>query len=135
MLPLTGDTLRLFVHVVAAVAWVGGTLLSMWLGPKARQGGSDAWEEVADAVRGAAWMGFAVLWVTGILNFVTVGSAVESSSYGGSLLAKLALASAGGAAFWAVPYARPRASKWLASAAALGAIGALLVGVQLGGAR
>lgn len=135
MLPLTAATLRIFVHVVAATVWVGAMVASAWLEPRVRRSGSEELWVVADGVRGAAWVAYLVLWATGIANLVAVGAATESSRYGASVVAKLGLVAASGVSFWALPdRSSARVAVWLATVATVGALGALLVGVQLGDA-
>ena len=135
MLPLTGATLRVFVHVMAATVWVGAMVASAWLEPRVRRSGSEELRVVADGLRGAAWAAYLALWATGIANLVAVGAATESSRYGASLLAKLGLVAASGVSYWALrDNTSARVVVWLATVAILGALGALLVGVQLGDA-
>lgn len=135
VLPLTGATLRVFVHVVAATLWVGAMVASAWLEPRVQRSESEELWLVADGVRSAAWVAYLVLWATGIANLVAVGAATESSRYGASVVAKLGLVVASGVSFWAMrDRSSARVTVWMATVATLGALGALLVGVQLGDA-
>lgn len=60
-------------------------------------------------------------------------AATQSSRYGASVVAKLALVAGSGAAFWAVrDKESPQVTAEVAAAGVLAAVGALLVGVQLG---
>jgi len=61
MLPITLDDIRLFVHVCAAVVWVGGTLVWIVLMPTLPRVGADAPAAVARRLSPVLWGAFALL--------------------------------------------------------------------------
>src|ERR1051325_8121011 len=68
MLSVSWDTIRLFLHVLAATIWVGGQLVLGALVPVLRRFGSEAVTAVARQFNWVAWAAFAV--VSGITAFV-----------------------------------------------------------------
>ena len=66
MLPVGWDTVRLFLHVLAATIWVGGQLTLAALVPVLRRFGADAPGVVARRFNQVAWTAFVILIVTGI---------------------------------------------------------------------
>lgn len=115
MLPIHASTVRLFLHVLAATVWVGGQLTLAGLVPVVRTLGPEATRAVARQFDRIAWPAFAVLVATGIWNLVAVDVTDTSTEYQATLGLKLVLVAlaAGG------------------TAAAIGAIGALFLGVLL----
>src|SRR4051794_41089530 len=67
------ETVRLFLHVLAASVWVGGQIVLGALVPTLRSIGNDATRQVARAFNRIAWPAFGVLVVTGIWNVMSVG--------------------------------------------------------------
>jgi len=63
MLAVSWDTIRLFLHVLAATIWVGGQLVLAALVPVLRKGGVAT--EAARRFNQVAWVAFAVLVATG----------------------------------------------------------------------
>jgi putative copper export protein len=132
MLPADAHTIRLFLHVLAATIWVGGQLTLAGLVPVMRRLGPDATRQLARQFDRIAWPAFAVLVVTGVWNLLEVDIGSASTEYQVSLAVKLllvVLTGAGAAAH------RATSSKVVlavgGAAAAVGALGALFVGVQL----
>ena len=66
MLAVSWDTIRLFLHVLAATIWVGGQLVMAALVPVLRRAGVVT--EAARRFNQVAWVAFAVLVATGIWN-------------------------------------------------------------------
>ena len=62
------DTLRIFLHVLAASIWVGGQLVLAGLLPTVRAMGDDAPRTVARAFNRIAWPAYGVAVVTGLWN-------------------------------------------------------------------
>jgi uncharacterized membrane protein len=62
MLPVSWDTVRLFLHVLAATIWVGGQLILAALVPALRRFG-------ADVLGAAARQGWPLTAPAGILGF------------------------------------------------------------------
>ena len=66
MLSVDLETVRLFLHVLAATVWVGGQITLAALVPALRAAGADAPKAAANAFTRVAWPAFGVLLVTGI---------------------------------------------------------------------
>ena len=60
MLAVSWDTIRLFLHVLAATIWVGGQLTLAALVPVLRHLGTDVPRAAARRYNQAAWPAFAV---------------------------------------------------------------------------
>lgn len=126
------DSLRVFLHVVAATIWVGGQLTLAGLVPGLRALGPDAPRTVARRFNRIAWPAFAVLVVTGIWNVLELEPDWDSA-YGRTVMVKVLVVTASGLAAFA--HARARSKVGLAAFGAvsgLAALGALFLGVQLG---
>jgi putative copper export protein len=134
MLPITLDDIRLFVHVCAAVVWVGGTLVWIVLMPTLRRVGADAPAAVARRLSPVLWGAFALLVATGLWNLVAVDPGARSSAYQTTLAVKLAVvAMSGAAAFAHTRVSTTRARGVWAAFSSLSAIAAMLLGVVLAG--
>ncbi|HEY5150245.1 MAG TPA: hypothetical protein VIJ23_10560, partial [Mycobacterium sp.] len=72
MIAVSWDTVRLFLHVVAATIWVGGQITLAALVPTLRGLGIDAPKLAARRFNQVAWPAFWVLVVTGIWNVYAV---------------------------------------------------------------
>ena len=135
MLPVSWDTVRLFLHVLAATIWVGGQLTLAVLVPVLRRFGADAPGAAARRFNQVAWTAFGVLVVTGIWNIVAVRSQIShSDSYRTTLVVKLAVVVVSGAA--AALHIRSRTARSRAVFGALtglSALVALFLGVLLAG--
>jgi putative copper export protein len=132
VLPITWDTVRLFLHVTAATIWVGGQLTLAGLVPGLRALSPDAPRAVARRFNRIAWPAYGVLVVTGIWNILDLDP-VWDSDYGRTLMVKITVVVASGVT--AVLHARARSKPGLAvfgALTALTALTALLFGVQLG---
>jgi len=135
MLPVSWDTVRLFLHVLAATIWVGGQLTLAVLVPVLRRFGADAPGAAARRFNQVAWAAFGVLILTGIWNIVAVRSQVSgSASYRTTLIVKLAVVVVSGVA--AALHIRSRTARSRAVFGALtglSALAALFLGVLLAG--
>jgi uncharacterized membrane protein len=80
VLPLTVDTVRLSLHVLAATVWVGGQFVLAGLLPSLRRLGDDAPRTVARAFNRIAWPAFAVLVATGSGTWWSSRSATSTPS-------------------------------------------------------
>lgn len=98
MLSPTDDTVRLFVHSLAAAVWVGGQLTLAGLVPTVRRSAPEALSAVARAFARLAWPSFVVLVVSGAWNLAVVDVASTSSAYQATVLAKILAAAAAGVA-------------------------------------
>jgi putative copper export protein len=126
------DTVRLWLHLLAASIWVGGQIVLVALLPVLRTAGGEVPGAAARAWNRIAWPAFAVLVVTGIWNLTEVAFADRSAEYQVTLLVKLLLValSGGAAAIHSLTASRTvlAVSGALAGIAALGAfsLGVLL---------
>lgn len=124
------DTIRVFLHVLAATIWVGGQFTLGALVPALR--GFDGVTKVA-AKRFAmvAWPAFAVLVLTGVWNLAVLDD--PSGAYRMTLHVKLVFVVLSGVA--AFLHARATSKRGIAIWGALGGLSALVAlffGVQLG---
>ena len=126
------DSLRVFLHVLAATIWVGGQLTLAGLVPGLRALGDDAPRTVARRFNRLAWPAFGVLVATGIWNVVELEPSWDSD-YGRTVMVKILVVTASGLSAFAHTRARSRGA--LAAFGAIGgltALGALFLGIQLG---
>jgi putative copper export protein len=135
VLPVSWDTVRLFLHVLAATVWVGGQLTLAAVVPVLRRFGAEVPRAAARRFNQVAWVAFAVLIVTGVWNVAAVWPGESHSpGYRGTLIAKLvAVGLSGLAAAW---HARARSTAGLAvfgALAGVSALAALFLGVLLAG--
>jgi len=132
MLSVSWDTVRLFLHVLAATVWVGGQLTLAALVPALRRLGPDVPRAAARRFNVVAWPAYGVLVLTGIWNIAAVHH--MSSSYRATLIAKVAVVAASG--ITAILHSRSKSTVGLAvwgALTGLTALGALFLGVLLAG--
>lgn len=127
------QTVRLFLHVLAAAVWVGGQLTLAGLVPGLRALSPDAPRAVGRRFAQLAWPAYAVLVATGIWNVVAV-HAHWSGAYGNTLIVKIGVVALSGISAFAHGISRSRValSVWGALAGVSG-VAALFVGVLLHG--
>jgi putative copper export protein len=133
MLPVSWDTIRLFLHVLAATIWVGGQITLAALVPVLRRRGAEIPRAAARRFNLVAWPAFGVLIVTGIWNIAAVRSQIHGS-YRTTLIVKLVVVAISGVA--ALLHARARTPAGQAVFGALtglSALAALFLGVLLAG--
>lgn len=133
MLGVTWDTIRLFLHVLAATVWVGGQLTLAALVPVLRKAGADIPKAAARRFNQVAWPAFAVLVITGVWNLIAVRSQVHGS-YETTLVVKLVVVLISGVT--AALHARARGPAGRAVFGALtgvSALAALFLGILLAG--
>jgi len=132
MLPFTCETLRLFLHILAATIWVGGQLTLAALVPTLRAMGAQAPKAAARRFNQVAWPAFGVLVLTGIWNIVAESDKQSDPGYQTTLGIKMALVLLSGVS--AFLHTRAKSKSGLAvwgALAALSALGATLFGVLL----
>ena len=132
MLSPSVDTVRLFVHVLAASVWVGGQIVLAGLVPGLRRSHPDATRVAADAFARIAWPAFVVVLVTGVWNVADIDVADTTTAYQITLFVKIGLAMASGAA--AVVHQVGRSAVALAVGGAVGllaGLGAMFCGYLL----
>jgi putative copper export protein len=130
VLGVSWDTVRLFLHVLAATVWVGGQLTLAALVPALRRLGPDVPRAAARRFNLVAWPAYGVLVVTGVWNIAAAGQI--TASYRATLVAKVAVVAASG--ITAVLHARSKSTISLAvwgALTGLTALGALFLGVLL----
>jgi putative copper export protein len=133
VLSVNWDTIRLFLHVLAATIWVGGQITLAALVPVLRRLGAEIPRTAARRFNLIAWPAFGVLVLTGIWNIVAVRSQI-SGSYETTLVVKLIVVAISG--ITAALHARARGTTWVAVFGALtgiSALAALFLGVLLAG--
>ena len=131
MLAVSWDTIRLFLHVLAATIWVGGQITLAALVPALRRMGANVPAGAARRFNQVAWPAFAVLVVTGTWNVVAV-RAEDHGSYETTLIVKVVVVAISG--ITAALHARARTPAGLAVFGALtgvSALAALFLGVLL----
>ena len=135
MLSVSWDTIRLFLHVLAATIWVGGQLVLATLVPVLRRFGSEAVTAVARQFNRVAWAAFAVLILTGIWNITAIsGTSSDTASYRTTLMVKLAVVVVSGStAFVHTRVKTARARAIWGALTGLSALVALFLGVLLAG--
>ena len=133
MLAVHLDTVRLFLHVLAATVWVGGQITLAGLLPTIRLLGPEATRAVARGFNRLAWPAFAVLVATGIWNIAAAAPSGDTA-YDATLALKIAVVALSGVA--AALHGRSSSRRALAVWGALGGLaglGALFLGVLLAG--
>jgi len=132
MLSPTADSIRLFLHVLAASVWVGGQIVLGGLVPKLRQVAPESLKVAANAFARIAWPAFAVVVVTGMWNILDITVGDMSTEYQVSMFVHVLLALA--AAMFVVIHSVGQTKLALALGGALGlltSLGAMFVGILL----
>lgn len=135
MLPVSLESIRLFLHITAAAVWVGGQLTLLGLLPTLRAIGPEAPKKVARRFSVIAWSAFAVLFLTGIWNLFAESPGSMGAAWNATLGLKLLMVAATGiaAAFHAGARAKPVIA--IGGAVSLFAgLAAVLLGVMLSSA-
>lgn len=124
---LTVDTVRVFIHVLAATVWVGGQIVLGGLMPAVRELGPNAPRQIARRFAMFAWPAYVVLLFTGLWNVMEIDiSAYPNSSkaWFGFKMTSFLITGAGAALHSLVK------KKWAlalgGALASLGAVGTLL---------
>ena len=126
------ETVRLFLHVLAATIWVGGQITLAALVPALRAAGAEVPKAAANAFNRVAWPAFAVLVVTGVWNVAAEGD--KGPAYEHTLMLKYVLVLASG--LTAYLHARAASRRGMAVFGALtglAALATLFVGILLAG--
>ena len=133
MLSVSWDTIRLFLHVLAATIWVGGQLTLAALVPALRRLGAQVPRAAARRFNLIAWPAFGVLIITGIWNIAAVHAQIHGG-YQTTLVVKLIVVAISGVT--AALHTRARKPVQVAVYGALtglSALAALFLGVLLAG--
>ena len=125
------DSVRLFLHITAAMMWVGGQLTLAALVPALRAAGPTVPKAAAQAFNRVAWPAYGVLLVTGAWNVGAEWDEVEGS-YRWVLTAKVTVVVLSGLTAWLHIRARSRTGLAVWGAlTAVTALGAVFLGVML----
>ena len=126
------ETVRLFLHVLAATVWVGGQLTLAALVPVLRAAGADVPKAAARAFNRIAWPAFGILILTGVWNVIAEDH--PGDAFNNTLMLKYALVLASGVTAFVHMKATSRVQMAVFGAlTGLTALGALFVGIQLAG--
>ncbi|NUP51190.1 MAG: hypothetical protein HOW97_28340 [Catenulispora sp.] len=133
MLAVNWDTIRLFLHVLAATIWVGGQVTLAALVPALRAAGSDVPKAAANAYNRIAWPAFAVLLLTGMWN-IAAEHDKEHGAYQTTLIVKVVIVAASGLSAYLHAQAKSRgAMAALGALTGVTALAATFVGIMLAG--
>lgn len=132
MLSPSADTVRIFVHVLAAAVWAGGQLTLAGLVPALRSTAEGAPRAAARAFNKVAWPAYGVLVATGVWNLVEVDFTDARTDYQVTVFVKLLAVAASGIGAGIHAVSRSRAALAAGGAVAgIGALAALFLGVLL----
>ena len=132
MLPISLESIRLFLHITAAAVWVGGQLTLLGLLPVLRGLGPDAPKAAARRFNVIAWSAFAVLFVTGIWNLLAESPGSMGTTWNATLGLKLVMVAATGIAAAVHAGAQSKPAIALGGAVSFVAgLAAVLLGVML----
>jgi putative copper export protein len=134
VLPVSVDTLRLTLHVLAATVWVGGQVTLAGLVPGLRELGEDLPRTVARRFNRIAWPAFAVLVATGIWNLVELPIGDFDTDWQVTLFVKITVVAVAGVSAAAHAGVRSRGLLALFGAlSGLSSIAAVVLGIMLHG--
>jgi putative copper export protein len=132
VIPMTWESVRVSVHVLAATVWLGGQIVLAALVPALRGYGRDVVRAAARRFNLVAWPAFGVLVATGVENVIATG--LGGGAYRTTLIVKIVLVAVSGFAAFLHQRARtPAALAGFGALSLLAAIGAAVLGVVLGG--
>jgi putative copper export protein len=134
MLAVNWDTIRLFLHVLAATIWVGGQITLAALVPVLRRtGGGEATKAAANGFNRIAWPAFGVLLLTGVWNVIAEHDK-DHGAYHVTLIVKYAVVAASGVTAYLHSQAKSKGAMAVFGAlTGLTALGAVFVGIMLAG--
>ena len=126
------DTIRLFVHVLAAAVWVGGQFVLAGVVPGLRKIGPEATKAAANGFARVAWPAFGLAFITGVWNLLVLPSDLPDG-YHATLGLKILLVMVSGGA--AALHSVSDKKAMIAATGAIGAIAAVVIlflGIMLG---
>lgn len=130
------DAIRNFLHVLSMAVWVGGQITVAGIVPALRRSHPEATKVLAQGFARVAWPAFGVAFVTGVWGLAVIDVTATDAAWQVTLLLKIALAVASGAA--AAAHAAGTTRAMIAIGGAVGlltALGATFAGVLLSAAR
>jgi putative copper export protein len=89
VLPVTADTVRVFLHVLGATVWVGGQVVLAGIVPVVRRDDAALVRVVARRFQQIAWPAFALLVATGVWNVLDRSVGDQTTEWQATLAAKL----------------------------------------------
>lgn len=98
MLSPSLDTVRLFLHLIAASVWVGGQIVLGALVPSLRRAFPESGTVIARAFARVAWPAFAIVVVTGLWSLAEISVGDTNTAYQITLFIKILLVMTSGAA-------------------------------------
>jgi putative copper export protein len=131
MLTPSLETIRLFIHVLAAAVWVGGQVVLAGVVPGLRSVGPDATRAAANGFARVAWPAFGIVFLTGVWNMMEIPDTV-TTAFHMTLGIKILLVVVAGAS--AAVHSRTASRSVLAATGAVGMLAslvALFLGVLL----
>lgn len=124
------ETVRLFLHILAATIWVGGQITLAALVPALRAAGTEVPKAAANAFNRVAWPAFVVLVLTGIWNVAAADD--DGAAFQHTLMLKYTLVLASGVTAFVHSKARSKTTMAVFGAlTGLTALAALFVGIML----
>lgn len=129
------ESLRTFLHLLAAAVWVGGQIVLGGLVPRVRKTNPEALKTIANGFARVAWPAFGITVITGMWNILDIDVSAMDSSYHVTLGIKIVVVMLAG--FAAAAHANTKSKLILALGGAIGllaSLGALYLGVLLSGA-
>lgn len=128
------DSLRLFLHVLAASIWVGGQIVLGALVPRLRAIHPDNGKALARGFARAAWPAFGLAVVTGIWSILDEPISDLSTEYRATLALHVVLAVLAGSSAAVHSFGRSKIALALGGAIGLlSSVGALFLGILLVG--
>lgn len=124
MLSPSIDTIRLFLHVLAAAVWVGGQIVLAGVVPGLRKIGPEATRAAANGFAMVAWPAFGLAFATGIWNLLAQ-DIDPTNAYNVTLGLKLLLVVVAGAS--AAQHSRSKNRAVMAITGAVGAVASLVI--------
>lgn len=118
------DTIRLFLHVLAAGVWVGGQIVLAGVVPSVRKVGPEATSALANAFQRIAWPAYVVALATGIWNLFAIDMGEQTSAWNVTFGIKFLLVIIMG--LTAVLHSRTSSRALIAFTGALGGVVALV---------
>ncbi len=134
MLAPSLDSVRIFLHILAAGIWVGGQIVLAGVVPGLRKIGPEATQAAAKGFARVAWPAFVLAFVTGVWNLIEADQTV-GTGYQVTLGIKILLVVAAGGA--AAAHAASDKKVVIAATGAIGLVASLVVmflGAQLSSA-
>ncbi|MDO8363257.1 MAG: hypothetical protein Q7V88_10210 [Actinomycetota bacterium] len=132
MLSPTAESIRLFLHVLAASVWVGGQFVVAGIVPGMRRTVPEGTKAVAQGFARVAWPAYGITVITGMWSLMSGEITDMEDAYQGTLLLKIGVAIAAG--IFAAIHSAGKSKLSIAVGGALGllcSVAALFLGIVL----